>query len=184
MSKTWPDLRPVEADTRGAFLQLLGAGQRRQAEGDTVEHAGLAALGFRLLGALLGLGIFPGPALRFGGTDRFIAEDVGMAADHLVGDGLGHGLEIEVAGFLGHAGMEDDLQQQVAQLLLEAGHVVLGDGVGDLVGFLDGVGRDGREGLLDVPGAAIWPDRAAWPSPRSIKLSGAARPCLGSASRS
>ena len=36
----------------------------------------------------------------------------------------------------------------------ERGPVLALDRVGDLVGFLDRVGGDGREGLLDVPGAA------------------------------
>ncbi len=51
--------------------------------------------------------------------------------------------------------MIDDLQQQVAELFLERRHVVALDGVGDLVGFLDRVRRDGPEGLVDVPGAAV-----------------------------
>ena len=55
---------------------------------------------------------------------------------------------------LGHARVIDDLQQEVAQLVLQGGQIVLLDGVRDLVGLLDGVGRDGREGLLEVPGAA------------------------------
>jgi hypothetical protein len=49
----------------------------------------------------------------------------------------------------------DDLQQQVAELLLEGGHVGTLDGVGDLIGFLDGVRRDRLEGLVDVPRAAV-----------------------------
>ena len=78
-----------------------------------------------------------------------------MPADHLVGDGRRHVVEAEGAGLLGHVGVEDDLQQQVAEFFLERRHVVALDGVGDLVGLLDRVGRDGREGLLDVPRAAV-----------------------------
>jgi len=48
----------------------------------------------------------------------------------------------------------ESLQQQIAQLLLECAHVAPLDGVGDLVGFLDGVGGDGLEILLQVPRAA------------------------------
>ena len=51
-------------------------------------------------------------------------------------------------------GVEDDLEQQVAELVLQVGEVAAGDGVGHLVGFLQRVGRDRREGLLQVPGTA------------------------------
>ena len=62
--------------------------------------------------------------------------------------------QIEIAGFLGHAAVEDHLEQQIAELVLEIGHVVARDGVGDLIGFLDRVGRDRREGLDGIPFAA------------------------------
>ena len=50
--------------------------------------------------------------------------------------------------------MEHHLQQQVAQLVPEVGHVAAIDRIGDLVGFLDGVRSDGREVLLQIPRAA------------------------------
>ena len=77
-----------------------------------------------------------------------------MAADQLGGDGLDHVAEIEGALFLGHAGVEDDLEQQIAQFVLEVGEIAARDGVGHLVGFLQRIGRDGAEVLLEVPGAA------------------------------
>jgi hypothetical protein len=49
----------------------------------------------------------------------------------------------------------DDLQQQIAQFFLQRRQIVALDGVGDLVGFLDRVWRDGAEGLVDVPGTAM-----------------------------
>ena len=45
-------------------------------------------------------------------------------------------------------------EQEVAQFVLEGRHIVTLDGVGDLVGFFDGVGRDGPERLFDIPWAA------------------------------
>ena len=60
----------------------------------------------------------------------------------------------ERALLLGHAGVEHDLQQQVAELVLQVIEIAAADRVGDLVGFLDGVGRDGREILLQVPRTA------------------------------
>ena len=55
---------------------------------------------------------------------------------------------------LRHAGMEDDLQQEVAQFVAQVIEVAARDGVGDLVGLLDGVGRDGRKILLEIPRTA------------------------------
>ena len=74
-------------------------------------------------------------------------------------DDVGEG---ERAALLGHARVIDDLQQQIAELVLQVGEVAARDRVGDLVGLLDGVGRDRREGLLEVPGAAA-AGRAARP---------------------
>ena len=54
---------------------------------------------------------------------------------------------------LGHPGVVDDLQQQVAEFVAQIVEIAARDGVGHLVGFLDRVGRDRREILLDVPGA-------------------------------
>jgi chemotaxis response regulator CheB len=55
---------------------------------------------------------------------------------------------------LGHARVKHHLKQQIAELLAQMLAVAVFDGVGDLVRFLDGVGRDGAEGLLAVPRAA------------------------------
>ncbi len=79
---------------------------------------------------------------------------MGMAGDHLVGDRRHHVGEGEVARLVGHLGMEDHLQQQIAQFTPQPLHVAVRDRLGDLVLLLDGVGRDGGEILLDVPGAA------------------------------
>ena len=79
---------------------------------------------------------------------------MGMPADHLRGDGLHHIGKSELSGLLGHTCMEDHLQKQVAQLVLQIREVAALDGVHNLIGFFDGVGGDGREILLEVPGAA------------------------------
>ncbi len=51
--------------------------------------------------------------------------------------------------------MEDDLEQEIAELVLEIVHVAARDRLGDLVGLFDGVGRDRGEVLLDIPGAPV-----------------------------
>ena len=105
--------------------------------------------------ALAGLGALPVGGLLLGGlVAALVAEDVRVAADHLVGDGAHDVVPGEGAGLLGHAGVVDDLEQQVAELVAELAHVAAGDRLGDLVGLLDGVGRDRGEVLLDVPRAA------------------------------
>ena len=69
-------------------------------------------------------------------------------------------VEREMAGFLGHVRVEHDLELKIAKLVGERVHVVAGDRVGDLIGFLDRVGRDRREGLHACPIRSRSPDRA------------------------
>ena len=77
-----------------------------------------------------------------------------MAADHLLGDALDDVAERERALLLGDAGVIDHLQQQVAEFLAEVVEIVARDRVRHLIGFLDRVGCDRLEGLLDVPWTA------------------------------
>ncbi len=82
------------------------------------------------------------------------AEDVGVTPDQLGGDGLDHVAEPEHALLARHLGVKDDLEQQVAQFVAKVGEIATLDGIHHLIGFLDGVGRDRREGLFEVPRAA------------------------------
>ena len=77
-----------------------------------------------------------------------------MTTDHLVSDGLNHIAKIERLELLGHASVEDNLQQQIAEFLAQIVDVVALDGVDDFKRFLKRVGRDGFEILLQIPGAA------------------------------
>jgi hypothetical protein len=63
-------------------------------------------------------------------------------------------IESEMAEFLRHLRMEDDLELEIAELVGKPAHVAAVDRIGDLIGFLDRIGGDGLEGLLKVPGAA------------------------------
>ena len=83
-----------------------------------------------------------------------VGEHVRMAADHLGGDALDHVAEAECALLLGHARMIDDLQKEVAELVLQPRHIAARNRIGHLIGFLQRIGRDGLEILLQVPGAA------------------------------
>jgi hypothetical protein len=64
-----------------------------------------------------------------------------VPAHHLVADRRHHVVEAEMTGLGCHLRMEHHLEQQVAQFVAQALHVAMVDGVGDLVGFFDGVGR-------------------------------------------
>ena len=149
-------LRPVEAHTRGPLLQLLGAQQGREGQRHTVQHAGRAPFRQRpgvALGRLLRL---PGPSLargRAADIGFFAGEDVGMAANHLLGDAARDRVEVETAVLARHLRVEDDLEEQVAEFVAERRPVVLTDRLGHLVGFLNGVRRNRLEALFEVPRA-------------------------------
>ena len=74
-----------------------------------------------------------------------------MPADHLSRDGLDHVAEGEGVLLLGHAGVKHHLQQEIAELVTEIVEVAARDGVGDLIGFLDGVGRDASQNSARGP---------------------------------
>lgn len=77
-----------------------------------------------------------------------------MAADQLVADRAGHVVEGEGFRLVGHLRVKHHLEQQIAQFVLEVIQIAPLDRVGDLIGFLDRVGRDRTEILLQIPGAA------------------------------
>ncbi len=83
-----------------------------------------------------------------------IAEDVRVAPDQLVTDGADHPREGEGALLLGHAGVEDDLQQQVPQFIAQFLQKTGLDRLRDLVGLFQGIGQDGLEGLGQISSAA------------------------------
>ena len=90
-----------------------------------------------------------------GGARLGVAEDVRVAADDLGGDrGLDVG-QVEDAGLGGQLGVEDDLEQQVAELAGELGRGAGLERVVDLVGLLEQVLAERLVGLLAVPRAAV-----------------------------
>ena len=88
-----------------------------------------------------------------------LAEHVGVAAVELVVHAAGDVGEGELARLGGEGGVEHDLEQQVAQLLLEVLVALAGlgvdavEGVDDLVGLLEQVALERLVGLLLVPRA-------------------------------
>ena len=86
-----------------------------------------------------------------------VAEHMRMPANEFRGDGLDHVAEVEGALFLRHAGVKDDLQQQIAELVLKVVEIVARDRVGDLVGFLERIRRDASRSFAPGPtGSRSW----------------------------
>src|SRR3546814_929220 len=117
-------VRPVKPDARRTLLKLFGAFQRRQSKRDAGERTML----FRRC-ALSGLDVLPAGAGP-------IAEDMRMTADHLFRDRLYDVSKRECAGFRGYLTVIDDLEKQIAKLVLQRGQIISVDCIGDLIGFL------------------------------------------------
>src|SRR5439155_2689263 len=86
-----------------------------------------------------------------------IPEDVRVPADELVDQVTGHVVDVEAAaglGLGGDPGVEDDLEQDVAQLLAHRGGVVVHDRVVGLVRLFQQVPAQRGVGLLGVPRTA------------------------------
>ena len=82
-----------------------------------------------------------------------VAVDVRMTVDQLVAQAVDHIRIVERSSFGAQFRVEDDMQHQVAQLLADALHVAVENGVGQFVGLLDRVAAQRLEGLLAVPRA-------------------------------
>ena len=109
----------------------------------------------RTLGLFLGLDAIPELGHMARGDDAvLVGEHMRVPADHLPRHRLDHVAEGERVLLLGHAGMIDHLQQEIAELVLEVVEIAARDRISHLIGFLDGVGRDRRKILLEVPWAA------------------------------
>ncbi len=74
-----------------------------------------------------------------------------MPSDHLARDGLDHVAECEGVLFLRHAGVKHHLQQEIAEFVAQIVEIAARDGVGDFIGFLDGVGRDRSQNSVRDP---------------------------------
>ena len=98
------------------------------------------------------------PASTCGDVARAgVAEHVRVPADQLVDQVAGDVVDVEPAlgGRLGgHPGVEDDLQQDVAELLAHRHRVVVDDRVVGLVRLLEQVAAQRGVRLLGVPRAA------------------------------
>ncbi len=107
------------------------------------------------LGFFLGLDAVPGFFdMRGRQLAVLVGEHMRMPPDHFSRNSLDDVPESKCVLLLGHAGVKYHLQQEIAEFVLEIVEIIARDGVDHLIGFLDGVGRDRRKILLEVPRAA------------------------------
>src|SRR6185312_7793407 len=134
---------PVESHAAGAFAELLRAPQRGQRPRHIGEYAGLkraAALGG--CRPLVGLVLFPAPVERGRiGRQALLRKNVWMPPSELLCNRASDIRESEPAPLLGEASVEDDLEEQIAELVFQPFRI-------DRVGILDSVGILDRVGDL------------------------------------
>ena len=76
-----------------------------------------------------------------------------VAIDELVAQFVAHVGNVELALLAAYLGIEDDMQQDIAQFLANLLVVVLHQGIAEFKRLFDGVGAQALVGLLAVPGA-------------------------------
>ena len=139
-------LLPVKAHVGGLLLNALGLDERRQAARHPAEHHLVTTL-------LAHLDQFPVLEHLGGGVGLLLAEDVRMAVNQLVAQGIAHVGDVKFALLVTDFGIKDDVQQHVAQFFAYGIVILVHDGVGEFHGLLDGVGTQALVGLLAVPRA-------------------------------
>ena len=136
------DVRPLEARAGGALADLQRARERGHRAGDACKNRLLPFAAFDRVPVLENV-VRP--------AHDSLAEDVGVAALELIGDGGGDGVEIEGAPLARDPGVEDGLEEEVAELFAQ-GVVVAGIyGVEGFVGFFEKALAERLMGLLAVP---------------------------------
>jgi hypothetical protein len=135
------------------FADGLGKHEGGEARGEVFEDGGLSRVVLFFGGLdLLPLGEDAGGVADVAGV---VSKDVGVAADEFFVHFAGDVVEGEVVVFLGDLGVEEDLDEDVAEFLAHVGEVVLVDGFEEFADFVDEAAGEGLVGLLDVPGAAV-----------------------------
>ena len=142
---------PIETDLRRALLQFhrhaASAGRARGTSSSTERYARMLSPRSAFSSALIRSQKSPSELI----AQSRISEDMRVTPNHLPRDGISYVGEVEARLLSRHVRVIDDLQQEIAELVLEPIEVITRDHIRDLIGFLDGVGRDRREGLLARP---------------------------------
>ena len=141
-------LLPVEARGGRLLAHAEGLHHGGQRAGHAAQRTALAVL-------LAQLQRFPILLYGVGRVGMDIAVDMRMAIDQLVAQGIDRRRIVEGTGLLTQLGIEYDMQQQVADLLLDPLQIVVQNGICQLIGLLDGIVSQRIESLLPVPGALL-----------------------------
>gem|GEM_PF-2690830 len=139
---------PIETDSGGSFLQILGQKKRGKMNRDPVQGA-LAGRFFSFFQ------LMPPVEDLSGGSEPLLAKDVGVTVDQFFGQSLGDLAKIERPALFGQLGMENKVKEDVPQLLLQGVIVLLLDGLQQLVHLLQHHGSESLMGLFPVPGATL-----------------------------
>src|SRR5438046_782699 len=123
------DVLPIESHGRGLLLRAVRLEKRRQPLGAPAQE--------RLMARLAPLSLLPLPEHPLGVQLAPLAEDVGMARDHLVDDPANQPLELRAVLALERDAQEHDQEQEIPQLLLHGGPIVARDRLSDFVRFLE-----------------------------------------------
>src|SRR5690606_10489206 len=151
------DIAPIEANSGGPLLYLLGAhqcGQRRWNIGEQTAPP--------LAGSLLMFFLLPN-SMYFSSFQLLIRvpptvqgsirEYMGMTGYQLAGENVDNVGKIEVSALAAQLGMENHLKKQVPQFFRQMLGVVALDGIHHLIRLFQGKRRQADGILLTVPGA-------------------------------
>lgn len=144
---------------RGTRVELLLADLLPDLAGreQSVQRRGQLLEDRRFGGALLlQLDLLPLRDDRVGGAQLGpVAEDMRMAAYHLLVHLAGDVVEGELAGFGRHLGVHRDMEKKIAEFLAQVGDVVPVDGLDQFGDFFDEAVADAAMSLLSVPWATV-----------------------------
>ena len=132
------------------FIDISGVEECGEARGEVFKDfvGGLAFICF-----FFGFDSFPMLEDFVGVLNFYVAEDVGVAADKFFVNFVGDVTDGEVACFFSNLGVEEDMEEDIAEFFTHVGEVLTVYGVEELGVFFDEVFAEGFVGLFLVPGA-------------------------------
>ena len=128
-------LGPIKIDARDLLLRFLRADQRGQRIRQVSQKMRVASF-------LLMFDALPLTNDRTGIRRVTVAENMRMPPDQFFGNFPQYAIDIESAGFPGHLGVHNDVQQEVAEFFSKVFVVVVSNRSQQLVCFLDQLWQD------------------------------------------
>ena len=78
-----------------------------------------------------------------------------VAVDELIAKGIGHIAEVKGTLLLADGAIEDNVQEHIAQLLLDLLGAAREDRIGELIDLFEGIGTEALGRLLTIPRAVL-----------------------------